>query len=353
MDSIVELSRVSKHYGGITALENVSVDIQKGEKLALLGPNGSGKTTLLRLLAFIETPTAGKILFKGKQVTANNAGKMRLDSTMVFQKSVLFKGTVLQNVSYGLRMRKKQKKEIDKEVANALRMVQLEGYEERAARKLSGGEQQRVALARAIVLKTELLLLDEPTANLDPKNASIIEEVINTLNRDNGTTIAMATHNMFQARSLPTRIALIDQGRIGKTGTPNHVFGTLSRALVGFSAIENVFRGNAEPGEKGTTIIDIGDGLQIESASRAKGFVSVYVNPEDIILSRMPISSSARNMLKGRVAEISGSDSTVRLKIGAGKMLVTQITKRSFEEMGLNLDAEVYLTFKASNVQIL
>ncbi len=320
--------------------------------MALVGPNGSGKTTLLKILALIQKPSQGEVYFCGERVTDKNIEQMRMESTMVFQRNILFDTTVYKNVAYGLKIRNMPKKEIDEEVRRVARLVGLEGFEDRYAKKLSGGEQQRVALARALVLRTKLVLLDEPTANLDPKNSSIVEEVIRAANRDSGTTVFMATHNMFQAKNLPHRVALIDNGKISEVGTSAEIFGKLSKTLASFAAIENTFAGNAEITEDGTTMVDIGNGVQIEAATQSFGRVSVFVSPEDIILSRARFDSSARNVFKGRVVEIRDLGSLVRVRVDIGKPLSVQITKRSLNEMKINLDSEVFLAFKASSVQI-
>ena len=233
MLALVELKNLTKCFGDRKVLDDITLQIHEREILAFLGPNGSGKTTLLKILAFLEKPTSGEIKFQGQTISGKIAEQMRLHSVMVFQKTLLFNTTVFNNVAYGLKIRKISKNIIEEEVMKALKVVKLEGFEKRSAKKLSGGEQQRVALARALVLKTKLLLLDEPTANLDPKNASIIEEVIATVNRELETTIVMATHNMFQARSLPHRIALMDNGKISEVGTPTEIFGRLSKSLWG------------------------------------------------------------------------------------------------------------------------
>ena len=353
MSFAAELRNVTKNFDGITALDGVNLKIQAGEIMALLGPNGSGKTTLLKILAFIEKPSKGEVHFLGDKVTEKNFEKKRMESTMVFQKTILFSTTVYNNVAYGLKMRKNQKNRIDDEVSKILRLVKLDGFEKRNAKKLSGGEQQRVALARALTLNTKLLLLDEPTANLDPKTASIVEEVIATTNRELKTTIVMATHNMFQAKNLPHRIALIKDGKIGEVGPPTETFRNLSKTLASFAALENTFNGTAKVTENGITSVDIGNGLQIETTLQQSGTVSVFVSPEDIILSKNRFDSSARNIYKGKIIEISDLGSLVRLKVDVGKPFAVQITKRSFNEMALNLNTEVFLTFKASSVQII
>jgi tungstate transport system ATP-binding protein len=353
MATLVELKNLTKSFGNRTVLEDITLQIEEGEMLALLGPNGSGKTTLLKILAFLEKPTSGQIKFQGEVSTAKNAERMRLQSAMVFQRTLLFSTSVYNNVAYGLRMRKLPKNLIKEEAQKALSIVKLEGFERRSAKKLSGGEQQRVALARALVLKTKLLLLDEPTANLDPKNASIVEEVIASVNRELKTTIVMATHNMFQAKTLPQRIALMSDGKITEVGAPAEIFGKLSKNLASFAAVDNTFTGTAKATLAGTTLVDIGNGVQVEVTAQKQGEASIFVNPQDIILSKSAVESSARNVFKGRITEIKDLGSLVILKVDVGKSFAVQITKRSFTEMGLNLNAEVFIAFKASSVQVL
>jgi len=353
MAILAELKDVTKIYGDKTALKNVNLQIQEGEILALLGPNGSGKTTLLKLLAFLEAPTNGEIKFQGEIINAKNIEKMRLQSTLVFQKTVLFDTSVYNNVAYGLKIRRTPREAVDTEVRRALRLVRLEGFERQPAKKLSGGEQQRVAIARALALRTKLLLLDEPTANLDPKNASIIEDVIATVNREYETTVVMATHNMFQAKALPHRVALMEEGQITEMGEPAEIFGKLSKNLVRFAAVENTFAGTAKAAGSGITIVDVGNGVQVEVTAQKQGEVSIFVNPQDIILSKHVVESSARNVFKGKIIEIKDLGAVVKLKVDAGKPFAVQVTKRSFNEMGLNLNSEVYIAFKASSVQML
>jgi tungstate transport system ATP-binding protein len=353
MRTVAELRDVTKAYGTKIVLDSVNLEIREGEILALLGPNGSGKSTILKILAFTENPTNGEVMFQGEKVNFKNTEKERMQSTLVFQKTTVFGTSVYNNVVYGLKIRKVPKEIRDREVKKALELVKLEGFEKRNARKLSGGEQQRVAIARALVVNTKLLLLDEPTANLDPKNAGIIEEVIDTVNRENKTTIVMATHNMFQAKKLPHRIALMDEGKITEIGEPAEVFGKLSKNLARFAAVANTFTGTAKATASGTSKVDVGSGVQIEITQQRKGATAVFVNPQDIILSKTAVESSARNVFKGKITEITDLDSLVKLKVDVGKTFTVQITKQSFNEMKLCLNAEVFITFKASSVQVL
>jgi molybdopterin-binding protein len=353
MAVLAELKNLTKYYGPRMVLNHITMQVYEGEILALLGPNGSGKTTLLKVLAFLLKPDDGEIKFQGEIIDEKNSERMRLQSTLVFQRNLLFNTTVFNNVAYGLRVRRVPKIEIATEVTGALKIVKLDGFEKRSAKKLSGGEQQRVALARALVLKTKLLLLDEPMANLDPKNASILEEVIVTANRELKTTIVLATHNMFEAKTLPHRIGLINDGRITEVGSSADIFGRLSKNLASFAAVDNTFKGTAKITEAGTSIVDVGNGILIEAAFQRQDETSVFISPQDIILSKRSLESSARNVFRGRITQISDLGSLVKLTVNVGKLFVVQITKRSFSEMDLNLGDEVFIAFKASSVQML
>jgi len=350
---IAELKDVTKFFSAKKVLDNVNLQINKGEILALLGPNGSGKTTLLKILAFIENPTSGEVKFQGETITEKNAETLRMQSTLVFQKATFFDSSVYNNIAYGLKLRHIPKNEISSRVKEALKLVKLEGFEQYSTRKLSGGEQQRVAIARAIALNTPLLLLDEPTANLDPKNVAIVEEVIAAINSERESTIVLATHNMFQAERLPKRVALINSGQITEVGETSDVFGRLSRNLASFAAVDNTFTGVGVDTGSGTVVVDVGNGVKVEVTTLRRGEISFFVSPQDIILSKSPVASSARNVFKGKIAAIADSGSLVKLTVDVGRSFVVQITKRSFVEMGLNLNAEVYLAFKASSVQVL
>jgi tungstate transport system ATP-binding protein len=354
MSVLAELEHVSKSYGRVKALDDVTLKVREGEVFALIGPNGSGKTTLLRVLACLEKPDAGNVYVGGEKVDEGNRNRIKLDTTMVFQRTTMFRGSVYDNVAYGLRMRRASEDEADDAVRKALRMVRLEGYEKRQAKRLSGGEQQRVSLARALVLSTPLLFLDEPTANLDPKNASIIEEVIRQVNRQGGTTIVMATHNIFQVEQTAEKAALIMNGRIVEVGGVEEILRSESKGLAKFARLENIFSGTAEISEEGTSRIKLDNGIAIESTLQESGRITVFVRPEDIIVSRSRFESSARNVFGGKIVEVSDFGSLVRLsvEVDGGEWFVAQITKKSLVEMGLNVGSPVYLTFKASSVQL-
>ena len=213
-DIIYQLEGVTKEYEGRCVLHVKELTVRRGEILVLVGPSGAGKSTLLRLLNFLEPLTGGHIRFMGTELSTGQplATSLRRRVTTVFQRPILLNRSVWDNVAYGLRLR--GRRHTTSQVRETLEQVGLKGLASRRARTLSGGEAQRVALARAMVLEPEVLLLDEPTANLDPYNVGLIEEIIQTLNHERGTTLVLVTHNVFQARRLAHRAALLLEGQV-------------------------------------------------------------------------------------------------------------------------------------------
>ncbi len=211
---LYQLENLTKEYGGRRVLQVDNLQVRRGEVLAVVGPSGAGKSTLLRLLNFLEPPSDGCIRFLDLQVTADRPAPLayRRRVTMVFQRPVLLDRSVGANIRYGLQIRGCRNE--DHELVAVLDLVRLRDVVHQPARTLSGGEAQRVALARAIVLRPDVLLLDEPTANLDPYNVGLIESILRNLNREFGTTLVLVTHNVFQARRLADRVALLLEGRI-------------------------------------------------------------------------------------------------------------------------------------------
>ncbi len=347
---MIELTGVSKLYGDVTALRDVSLKVERGEILTVLGPNGSGKTTLLKILGGLERPSRGEVLFDGVRIGGDNAEEMRKRATLVFQRTVLLRGTVRNNVAYGLRLRHIPDEDIERRAREAIELVGLEALADRQAKDLSGGEQQRLSLARALILDCELLLLDEPTANLDPESLAIVKEVIRKLNKG-GTTVVLATHNIEQARELSERLLLLERGEIVEAGRPQDLFLDQSYEMARFARSENVFTGESRM-VNGVAHIDIG-GVEVRGAFSRRGSVTIHVRPEDVIVSRELVKSSARNNLHGTIIGIEDRDSIIRMKVDVGKVFTVQITRRSLVEMGLNVGHEVYITFKASSLQLL
>jgi len=215
----LKVRNISKSFGPIRALKDVNFEAEDTGITSVVGVSGAGKTTLLRLIAGLETPSSGEILLDGRLEKEVN---LRKRTTMVFQKTVMFGSTAYDNLAYGLRIRHLSEEEIRRRVEDVLKVVRMDGYERRIARKLSGGEQQRISLARALILRPEILLLDEPTANLDLGNAGIIESVL----RETASQkqIVLATHNLAQAKRLAAKVVHLAEGFVAEEGPPEVLF---------------------------------------------------------------------------------------------------------------------------------
>jgi tungstate transport system ATP-binding protein len=219
MSPYVETVDITREYDSVRALDRVSIAAHLGQVTTVVGVNGSGKTTLLKILAGLDTSTAGRVLIEGSEA---DPAQLRTHSTMVFQRSVMFGTSVYNNVAYGLKIEGVPSHEISLRVKSALAAVNLEGFERRHARKLSSGEQQRVAMARALALERGVLLVDEPTANLDPANAMIIERAIKDSARSRA--VLLSSHNLPQARRLSQHVIHLYRGRVVEEGEPSSFF---------------------------------------------------------------------------------------------------------------------------------
>jgi tungstate transport system ATP-binding protein len=355
---MIEFDHVVMKFGEKEVLNEVSFSIKDGEIFTFIGPSGSGKTTILRLIDILERPTAGKILIDGTDVTTlrdREKIQVRRKMSMVFQKPSPLRGSVYSNVAIGLHFRKIDHTEIDDRVREALDLVGLKGYEGRKATTLSGGEMQRVAIARAVATKPDILLLDEPTANLDPVSTEKIENLIGALKERFGITVVLSTHDMVQGQRLADRIAVVIDGRIGQIGSSKEIFyHPMNRAVAHMAGVENIFEGIVAANEAGLADIDVNGTRIVATSHSSPGTpVTIYMRPEDITFyTKDSIRSSARNMFTGRIIKVVPIGPMVRMKVDAGVKLTAVITQRSFEELGLELGKETELTFKASAIHV-
>jgi tungstate transport system ATP-binding protein len=223
--ALVELSGINKTYDR-EVLRVDSLVLQKGLIYGIIGPSGSGKTTLLRIINLLTPPSSGTYLFKGRTLPQNKLERLALQRSMalVFQKTLLFRDSVWNNVAYGLKARRYSPTETDRRVQELLEQLGMADLAHRRADTLSGGEAQRVAIARAVAFDPELLLLDEPTANLDPGNVEVIEQMICKMSRARGITVVMVTHNVFQARRIADEVIFIDAGKVVEMGPAEKIF---------------------------------------------------------------------------------------------------------------------------------
>ena len=338
-------------------LKGVNLDIEKGEIFVIIGPTGAGKTTLLRILNLLDRPYSGDIYFNGFNA-ARSPGQIlqiRRRMAMVFQKPAVFNSSVFENIAYPLRVRFNDRKTVASRVEYMLGITGLSGYGKRKAKTLSGGEVQRVALARAMISDPEVLLLDEPTANLDPSSVKIIEDLIIKFNKSNGVTIVMATHDMHQGQRLAHRAGMLMQAELIQVGKPSEIFHSPNNIRVaGFVGIRNIMNGKIVAVESGIATIDAG-GSHIAGVSDLPlgSSVDIYIRPEDVILSLQETSSSARNTLNCTIKSVSFSGSLCHIGLDCGFPLEALVTRKSAEEMQLEEGKNIYASFKATAVKIM
>src|SRR6188474_3326315 len=219
----IELSKLTKEFADVTAVDAIDLQVPAGEFFSLLGPSGCGKTTTLRMIAGFEQPTSGQILLDGTDVAYTPPHRRNVNT--VFQNYALFPHlNVYDNIAFGLRRAKRPKAEIRERVGKALELVQLAGYEKRKASQLSGGQQQRVALARALILNPAVLLLDEPLGALDAKLRKALQIELKSLQQEVGITFVYVTHDQEEALTMSDRLAVMSNGRVEQIGTPSDVY---------------------------------------------------------------------------------------------------------------------------------
>jgi len=223
--SILELKNIVKRFGELTAVNDVSLDLERGKLVTFLGPSGCGKTTLLRVVSGFTIPDEGKVILDGVDITDLQPNAR--DTAMVFQNYALFPHmTVAANIGFGLKIMKKTKREVDDEVERLLTLVQMEGLGDRRPHELSGGQQQRVALARALSLRPKILLLDEPLSNLDANLRMLMRGEIRKLHRRLGLSIIFVTHDQEEAMSLSDELVVMDHGIVKQVGSPTQIYET-------------------------------------------------------------------------------------------------------------------------------
>jgi len=241
----VRLESLTKRYGDVEAVAGIDLDVHDGEFFSMLGPSGSGKTTTLRMIAGFELPTAGRVLLHGRDVSG--LAPFDRDVNTVFQDYALFPHmSVGENIAYGLLVRKVPRPERVARVAQALRMVRLEGYEKRRPSQLSGGQRQRVALARALVNRPRVLLLDEPLGALDLKLREEMQIELKQIQQEVGVTFIYVTHDQEEALTMSDRLAVFNAGRIEQVGSPAEVYERpATRFVAGFVGTSNLLSGDA------------------------------------------------------------------------------------------------------------
>jgi tungstate transport system ATP-binding protein len=337
-ESAVKLSEVKVAYGKDVILDLAQLEFEGRKVHVLVGPNGSGKTTLLRVISGLQQPATGSVSVFGQDLyklpRREHLRVMRM-MTYCFQKPYMFNTSVRHNIEYGLRsspLRHIDSSEKATLVESAVAMLNLKELQERNARTLSAGETQRVSLARALVLQPELVLLDEPLANVDAANRPLVEAAISGLH-ERGTTVVVATHEVGHAYRLSANVIRLERGCVAPP------------------ALENLLEGKIVE-ENGASVLVLGGGVSICVVTERLGAARAAIDPTSIIVSDERIDSSARNSFAGRIVALSELSQRVSLSVDIGIPLTAHITKESFANLGITLASEVFLTFKASAVTV-
>ena len=348
----IEIQDVTKKFGEFTAVDDVSLNIYRGELFSLLGGSGCGKTTLLRMLAGFETPTSGRILIDGVDM-AHIPSYLR-PTNMMFQSYALFPHmTVEQNVAFGLKQDGTPRAEIAQRVNDMLNLVQLGPYAKRKPHQLSGGQRQRVALARSLIKHPKLLLLDEPLGALDKKLREATQFELMNIQDKLGITFIVVTHDQEEAMTLSTRIGVMNAGKIVQTGTPQEIYEFPSNRFVAdFIGSVNMFEGivtedepehvRIQSEEAGSTLY-IGHGISCVPGAH----VAVAVRPEKMVITHEP-PESEENRLTGTIREIAymGDLSIYLVELDTGKTVkVTMPNLVRSAEQRLTWDDQVFLTW--------
>lgn len=358
---MIRAEALSRSVGGRAILDGVSLEIRKGEIFTLIGPSGSGKTTLLRLLDLLDMPTAGTITIDNSRIDGHPEERFRVrrKMAMVFQKPTVLNTTVEENVAAGLKFRKVPRGEIGEQVRAALDLVGLSHLAGRRAISLSGGEMQRLAIARAIVTKPDILFLDEPTANLDPANAEMIEDLILRINRKFRTTMVLSTHDMIQGQRLAHRIGVVMDGHLVQTGDLNMIFyHPVNRAIASFVGIEPIRGGIVENSEDNLATIAVGRvRFQAVTEEKPGSKVCLCIRPEDVTLNLAGgdmTQSSVRNCLQGTITKMTPLGPFTRVTVDCGGVPQSALlTRKSCEDLGLSTGTNVVACIKATSIHVI
>ena len=325
----VELTKITKRFGPVKAVDDVSLAIGEGDFFTLLGPSGCGKTTLLRMIAGFHAPDAGEIRFGEKVV--NDIPPHRRETGMVFQNYALFPHlSVHDNIAYGLKARQIPKNETAARIGAIIKSVQLEGLEDRAPSKLSGGQQQRVALARALVISPQILLMDEPLSNLDAKLRVSMREEIRRIQKEMGITTIYVTHDQEEAMAVSDRIAILNKGRLEQIGSPTEIyFRPESRFAAEFMGSSNIIDLDVAGYDEATATIAAtagGQRISIRGGRPAGARIAVSVRPEWI---RVVGESQAAepNVLSGTVVSSTFLGAMIRYRVSGpgGGVIVIEV----------------------------
>lgn len=340
----IDIRSVSKKFGTYNALREVSLTVPSGELVALLGPSGSGKTTLLRIIAGLESPDAGAILFDGEEATARHVRERQVG--FVFQHYALFRHmTVFDNIAFGLQVKPRRdrptKAAIRERVHTLLKLVQLESLAGRYPAQLSGGQRQRVALARALAVEPKVLLLDEPFGALDAQVRLELRRWLRRLHDEIHVTSVFVTHDQEEALEVADRVVVMNEGRIEQVGTPEEVYDRPANPFVfNFLGNVNLFHGRVDKGE--ARIGDISIELP-EYGGAADTPAVAYVRPYDIEINRV---RQGPQEIAAQIRRIQGAGAVARFeleRLDTRELIEAELTRERYRELALREGEKVFV----------
>jgi spermidine/putrescine transport system ATP-binding protein len=351
----IALEGVSKRFGGVAAVDAVTLPIGEGQFFSLLGPSGCGKTTTLRMIAGFETPDEGRIVLHGRDVTSVPANRRPLN--MVFQQYALFPHmSIYDNVAFGLKLKRVPSGELRARVLEMLRVVALEGLERRRPRQLSGGQQQRVALARALVNRPAALLLDEPLGALDVKLRKQMQLELKRIQSELGTTFVYVTHDQEEALAMSDRIAVMNGGRVEQLGSPREVYEHPETAFVAdFIGSLNALEVTVGEVVGGYALQKLGEGerlvVPVEAGVRTGDHLRVAVRPERVRIDGAAAEGGSR--LSGTIAEIVylGMYTQFFVETAAGRLVCHRLADEPLA--ALEQGSHVSLSWTADDASVL
>jgi len=335
----------------VTAVHDVSLDIEKGELVTLLGPSGCGKTTTLRIIAGFEFPTQGRIILDNQEI--NSLPPHKREMSMVFQSYAIFPHlTVFENIAYGLNVKRLPKSKITEQVNKVLDLVHLEGYGDRAPTQLSGGQQQRVALARALIMEPKVLLMDEPLSNLDAKLREEMRTEIRRIQKDMNITSVYVTHDQIEAMTLSDRIVVMNQGRIEQIGTPVEVYRfPNSRFVADFIGRANFVPGEVQDKRDGRLTVNVlGKVLELTNIQREfkqQDTVTLIVRPEMVRIKK------TGELFKGLVRRAVYLGDVIEYDVEVSGQLITGIETDPYKMDLFPVGEDVTVGYAEGCIQVL
>ncbi len=354
----LRVERLTKRFGEVAAVDDVSISIRKGEIFALLGSSGCGKSTLLRMLAGFETSSSGAIYLEGREISALRPFERPIN--MMFQSYALFPHlSVWENVAFGLKRHGQARERIEAQVDRMLALVQLKAYAQRKPHQLSGGQQQRVALARSLALEPRLLLLDEPLGALDRKLRAQTQFELHSIIKSVGVTCVLVTHDQEEAMTMADRIAVMSAGRFVQVGAPREIYETpANRFVADFIGTVNLFDGILVEDEADHCVIEtpagrfyVGHGITGVKGQR----LSVALRPEKIEMATEPPERTDANCLQGRVIESAyfGASSLYRVALADGSRLQVSVPNSQRHGEIIGVGSSVYARCSADALVVL